>query len=333
MITQKKRVNDVFPKWFTSGGTTEDSFTGVISNLIYPYYNSTDRPAFQIPYNTSYFPTITYGNKAEWLASLDVMFSSRFGYKKLAAWVRDFDFHNDPTKTITSEQRNNTVIIAKMINLRYADKWNHIAEALEIEYNPLENYDRNTDTSFQHSNAGDDYDETVYGKDHAGTAADRKDTKTIQGGWTDADTRATETSGKYDKSTVTKDSIKGFNDTSAFNAAGSPSEYSEVDETYDYDKYGTGGKLKETNSGDLKHDYHGKTQSTDYNEQYKKEGIETVLKHINNGSYGWDKDHTHGNIGVTTSQQMLESELEVRKNILYDIILKDISDFICLSIY
>ena len=40
-----------------------------------------------------------------------------------------------------------------------------------------------------------------------------------------------------------------------------------------------------------------------------------------------------GNIGVTTSQQMLESEFEVRKHDFYKIIYKDIDSLICLSIY
>lgn len=42
----------------------------------------------------------------------------------------------------------------------------------------------------------------------------------------------------------------------------------------------------------------------------------------------------HGNIGVTTSQQMLESEVALREKInFYDIVLKDISSMLCLGIY
>ena len=40
-----------------------------------------------------------------------------------------------------------------------------------------------------------------------------------------------------------------------------------------------------------------------------------------------------GNIGVTTSQQMIESELELRKKQFYKIMIHDIINFLCLPIY
>ena len=40
-----------------------------------------------------------------------------------------------------------------------------------------------------------------------------------------------------------------------------------------------------------------------------------------------------GNIGVTTSQQMILSEIELRKNKLIDIIMNDIDSVLCLKIY
>lgn len=40
-----------------------------------------------------------------------------------------------------------------------------------------------------------------------------------------------------------------------------------------------------------------------------------------------------GNIGVTTSQQMIESELELRKKQFYNIMICDIVNFLCLPIY
>ena len=40
-----------------------------------------------------------------------------------------------------------------------------------------------------------------------------------------------------------------------------------------------------------------------------------------------------GNIGVTTSQAMLQAEIEVRKNDFYKLIYKDIDTILCLSVY
>lgn len=43
--------------------------------------------------------------------------------------------------------------------------------------------------------------------------------------------------------------------------------------------------------------------------------------------------HRHGNIGVTKPSDMVLSELEVRKNKFYDIMMKDIDTMLCLKIY
>lgn len=48
---------------------------------------------------------------------------------------------------------------------------------------------------------------------------------------------------------------------------------------------------------------------------------------------GTETINRSGNIGVTTSQQMLESEFEVRKHDFYKMIYDDIDSILCLSIY
>lgn len=47
-------------------------------------------------------------------------------------------------------------------------------------------------------------------------------------------------------------------------------------------------------------------------------------------------EHTftrEGNIGVTTSQQMIESEIELRKKQFYKIVFRDIINYVCLHVY
>lgn len=44
-------------------------------------------------------------------------------------------------------------------------------------------------------------------------------------------------------------------------------------------------------------------------------------------------EHAHGNIGVTTNQQMITEELTLRQTQFFDIVFKDISNFISLNIY
>lgn len=51
-------------------------------------------------------------------------------------------------------------------------------------------------------------------------------------------------------------------------------------------------------------------------------------------SSGWRKGRVHGNIGVTTSQQMLQSELDVAPKLnVYDFIINSFKNRFCLQVY
>ena len=64
-------------------------------------------------------------------------------------------------------------------------------------------------------------------------------------------------------------------------------------------------------------------------------GTDTNVKtgNITNAETGTDTITRKGNIGVTTSQQLIESELELRKHDFYAMIYKDIDSILCLKIY
>ena len=219
-----------------------------------------------------------------------------------------------------------------MINLRYGDKWNHIAEVLAIDYDPLENYNRDESTSYQNSQVGDTKDTKSYGQkfnDSGTLTADARETeKDIVGSYKDSDnTSVTEENGK-EKMVLEK--VSGFDssDSSAGieDAPGVPSTYQHIiDQPIDSAGY------KISHGGGIERVYG--SDGTPYKETTKERGSEAYKHEINTGDFGWTLANMHGNIGVTSSQDMLSQELSVRKNILYDIILRDIADFICLSIY
>lgn len=67
-------------------------------------------------------------------------------------------------------------------------------------------------------------------------------------------------------------------------------------------------------------------------------GVSDGKNEVSNTTSGKFKDNYRqlkraGNIGVTTSQQMLESELEIRKNIFIETVMNDIDSIMCLKIY
>lgn len=68
------------------------------------------------------------------------------------------------------------------------------------------------------------------------------------------------------------------------------------------------------------------------------DGVADSKNEVSNTTSGkFDDNHRKltrsGNIGVTTSQQMLESELEIRKNIFIENVMNDIDSIMCLKIY
>ena len=52
----------------------------------------------------------------------------------------------------------------------------------------------------------------------------------------------------------------------------------------------------------------------------------------NSGSEQYE-EHRHGNIGVTSNQQMISEELELRKRFFYETVFADLDKYLCLSIY
>ena len=135
------------------------------------------------------------------------------------------------------------------------DKWNRMQKALEIEYNPLENYDR--------QEIGDD----LRTPDLTNTYIDKNP--------------------NANKSNI-KNYKNGYNSNSQVLSDSSES-----------------------------------TTGTDIETSNKSTGTE-------NNHHDW---HIHGNIGVTTSQQMLQSELDVAKNLVSDVIVDDFKNKFCIVVY
>lgn len=131
--------------------------------------------------------------------------------------------------------------------------WQRVQDALTLEYNPIENYDR-----FSEWTRENDEDSSVTGS--TSTSSEAGNERSVQG----FDSEQYEPAEKSDSSSSAKSS-----DSST-------------------------GKIKRSES---------------YNE------------------------HTHGNIGVTTSQQMLEAELDVAENNIYDYICNDFRSYYCLEVF
>ena len=143
-------------------------------------------------------------------------------------------------------------------------------EAFEIEYNPLENYDR--------------YESWSESKDDTGTV----DT---------TDNRTNLTSEVTDNDTTTENKV------SAFDTSG----YSEKDKSITENDISVSGTTLDSSTG---------TVDTSFRSTVNDSNV--IDTDTTNKSEIEHEGHLHGNIGVTTSQEMLRSELDIQSWNVYE---------------
>lgn len=193
--------------------------------------------------------------------------------------------------------------------------FDRIMEALTAEYNPIENYDRN-EQSTKTPNLTDK--STLSGKDSLQLSG--KDSTQASG---DDVTKHTGTDSLERTHTNFKETVayKGTDtretQVSAFDSSTyQPSEQVTDSRTNREDEKTTSGSYKDsTTHGHTETYTNGRKDETTYGRKdettYGK--VDTVT---HTGTEGYSS-RIHGNIGVTTSQQMIESELELRRFDIY----------------
>lgn len=148
--------------------------------------------------------------------------------------------------------------------------WARMAAALNTEYNPIHNYDRNEEETVERD-----------GESSKGGSLDRSTGSTVDG---------------TDDASLTSDRA-GYNSA----AANAP-------------------RSKDTSSGRS-----SSTSTGTQDDSWTEDGTnsETVTK----------SSRISGNIGVTTSQQMIQAELELRRQDIYRLIVQEFKTMFCLGVY
>lgn len=225
--------------------------------------------------------------------------------------------------SILLETSDFPLVISDLETLRYSielwskhrvDIWKKLYETTQYEYNPIENYNRYETTH-------DDLSETGYGMVKGDGAEDKTETTRVKTG----SIEKTVTGSYKDTNSGTDTSTQGV---SAFNNVG----YSDHERT----------QLQHGLASERTYNRYTETES--YHEPdnpYNPTEIETV-KTNNLSGQRTDKNfnnnrtidgHIHGNIGVTTTQQMIQAEREV---VMFDVIDQIVTDYkttFCILIY
>lgn len=224
--------------------------------------------------------------------------------------------------------------LADLIHDYFKVKWDSLIETFQIEYNPIYNYyDKHTGDDKLSENANKKK-EREYNNYSEELEYDTTDTFTPSGtrkttrGYNNYEESTSDEQLDTNNKVVTDNSIYGFNSTNAV-----PSDTTETTTAYKND--GTksiSGSYDDTESFQQYEEEKKKTGTEAKTFTGKYTDTESGLYSDNYKNQNYNSIHM-GNIGNLTTQQLLNEELEWRKNMLIKIIIDDVKSFITLDIY
>lgn len=197
--------------------------------------------------------------------------------------------------------RSNPYIMKRYTDLFFLknyDNFDKMAEALQAEYDPIENYNRFEDTAEDRATAGS-FSEN--GSDEGASST------TGSSGSEASSSGSGQTSGSAVNNTGASTLERKV---SAMNS----STYAPRDEEISSARTDTNANTSASSENASSSVNASENQSSSFSNSDSKTGANTGTDNFTRDS------HIHGNIGVTTSQQMIESEIELRKFNIYNYI-------------
>lgn len=197
---------------------------------------------------------------------------------------------------------------------RTFDKW---IKAINIDYAPLENYDR-----FE---SWDDVGSEASNLSKRGTSSDNT-TGNVHNTGNDSDNEHVQNTGNTTGNSTTNTTGDSENKVSAFDSSSYQPE--SMNETSNSEQ-GSSTENRTDNTDRIL----SRSRTDDTNSTINATGNTTDNEDYTKGTTGKHTGRIHGNIGVTTSQQMLQSELDIaRFNIVQQITDLFLQEF-CIMIY
>ena len=227
----------------------------------------------------------------------------------------------------------------------YGDKWAHLWELFLMDYNPIENYnmiesgsDINTKTgSLDRSGAI-----TRTGSLDRSGAITKSGTESVSDDITysgkEANTRRgniVDTGLKADNQTDQDNKIYGYNSSVGVNSDSNTQQASHKNTQTFNDVKDETTFTNRTDSRDITTTFTNRADTDSRKDTYNNIADTDTRKELYNnikdtGSHSLTRS---GNIGVTTTQQMAESEIEYRRNLYFDMVFADIDKLLTLPIY
>ena len=233
----------------------------------------------------------------------------------------------------------NPVVFKTLVGVwsqKQLDIWNRLYETTQYEYNPIENYNRyenssDTGTGSTTHSGSDGRSEaiTTGGKDtldmtrQDGGTESENTTSAITDGGSDT-TAGTDKKGHwiagYDAPTPTAQDDGLFKQTR---------DEDDVTTTTNYGKTENGTGTKSTTFGKTETN----KDETTYGKTENIQETKTYGQQILTSNEGEHEIHAHGNIGITTTQQLIKEQRSIDLFNVYDIIIEDFKMRFCILVY
>lgn len=199
--------------------------------------------------------------------------------------------------------------------------WQKIADTLDLEYNPIENYNRHEDYTDTIRHTGTE------NQDGASTSIKDQDTDLAR---TEAEVTSNtqQSSGSDSKSSendiITTEKVNGYNGTLTDQTMQPKSQQITDQNQSESGQHSESASGSSNTQGNMHDVFSDDTRVTDENHDVRTLNLQDTYEH---------HAHIFGNIGVTTSQQMIQQQLELDKMNIYTIIIEDFKKKFCLSVY
>lgn len=284
-------------------------------------------------------------------SDLDIQFFSKYGERWISPFVEHF-LEEDGTITQTNLER-----IASIVWHKYAASWLKKLAILSIEYNPIDNVDYTMTETTTHtgtdtlSKTGTEQD--VLTKTGAETRTLTKDgtetetetdtgteTRTLEKSGTETDTKT----GSISNSGTDNGNVFGFNTTEA---DGVPATKETTNNTQTFNSVqDSHGFANREDTETLEFNNRQKTTQQSFTNREDEETLafnnrqDTNTKSFNSRLDTQTKNltdeierHMSGNYNVTTTQQMLQQEIELWNWSFLDDVFRDVASVVSISIY
>ena len=188
-------------------------------------------------------------------------------------------------------------------------EWNKLYESMQFEYNPLDNYDRTETRTLTSQGSGS-------GTDGGSDSSSRTLTSQGSGSGTDGGSDSLSTSKQHSGQEQDTGKVTAFNSATLADKNQSTGTSSATDT-----------ETASTQYGKTKQETFSKSDSEQNTMQYGKTKQESFNKTDS------ETIRAHGNIGVTTTMQMIREQRDIVKFNLYDIITEEFKLRFCVLVY